>query len=349
MIVEQFYTSCLSQASYYIECSGEVAIIDPSREVDHFIEKASSTNSKIKYIFQTHFHADFVSGHLTLSKLTDAPIVYGPNADPSYECIISKEGDIFRLGDCNIKVIHTPGHTLESTSYLLIDKNNKQHSIFTGDTLFLGDVGIPDVAQRYKGMSKEDLAGVLYDSINNKIKPLNDDITVYPGHGAGSACGKSMMKETVDSLSNQKIINYSLNGTFTKTEFIKELTNDLPEPPAYFPANVKLNREGYDDLSVVMNNSLNLISSDEYKELIKSDDITILDTRDSVDFMKYHLPNSIFIGLNGRFAPWVGEILKDVNTRIIFVCNSGKEKEVVMRLARIGFDKCIGYININNG
>ena len=348
MIVEQFYTSCLSQASYYIECSGEVAIIDPSREVDHFIEKASSTNSKIKYIFQTHFHADFVSGHLTLSKLTDAPIVYGPNADPLYECIISKEGDTFKLGDCNIKVIHTPGHTLESTSYLLIDKNNKQHSIFTGDTLFLGDVGIPDVAQRYKGMSKEDLAGVLYDSINNKIKPLNDDITVYPGHGAGSACGKSMMKETVDSLSNQKIINYSLNGTFTKTEFIKELTNDLPEPPAYFPANVKLNQEGYDDLSVVMNNSLNLISSDEYKELIKSDDITILDTRDSVDFVKYHLPNSIFIGLNGRFAPWVGEILKDVNTRIIFVCNSGKEKEVVMRLARIGFDKCIGYINIDN-
>ena len=348
MIVEQFYTSCLSQASYYIECSGEVAIIDPSREVDHFIEKASSTNSKIKYIFQTHFHADFVSGHLTLSKLTDAPIVYGPNADPLYECIISKEGDTFKLGDCNIKVIHTPGHTLESTSYLLIDKNNKQHSIFTGDTLFLGDVGIPDVAQRYKGMSKEDLAGVLYDSINNKIKPLNDDITVYPGHGAGSACGKSMMKETVDSLSNQKIINYSLNGTFTKTEFIKELTNNLPEPPAYFPANVKLNQEGYDDLSVVMNNSLNLISSDEYKELIKSDDITILDTRDSDDFVKYHLPNSIFIGLNGRFAPWVGEILKDVNTRIIFVCNSGKEKEVVMRLARIGFDKCIGYINIDN-
>ncbi len=348
MIVEQFYTSCLSQASYYIECSGEVAIIDPSREVDHFIEKASSTNSKIKYIFQTHFHADFVSGHLTLSKLTDAPIVYGPNADPLYECIISKEGDTFKLGDCNIKVIHTPGHTLESTSYLLIDKNNKQHSIFTGDTLFLGDVGIPDVAQRYKGMSKEDLAGVLYDSINNKIKPLNDDITVYPGHGAGSACGKSMMKETVDSLSNQKIINYSLNGTFTKTEFIKELTNNLPEPPAYFPANVKLNQEGYDDLSVVMNNSLNFISSDEYKELIKSDDITILDTRDSDDFVKYHLPNSIFIGLNGRFAPWVGEILKDVNTRIIFVCNSGKEKEVVMRLARIGFDKCIGYINIDN-
>ena len=348
MIVEQFYTPCLSQASYYIECSGEAAILDPSREIDHFINKANSNNSIIKYIFQTHFHADFVSGHLTLSKLTKAPIVYGPNADPLYDCIIANDGDTFKIGNSTIKVIHTPGHTLESTSYLLMDKNNKQHSIFTGDTLFLGDVGIPDVAQRYKGMSKEDLAGVLYDSINNKIKPLNDDITVYPGHGAGSACGKSMMKETVDLLSNQKIINYSLNGTFTKTEFIKELTNNLPEPPAYFPANVKLNQQGYEDLSVVMNNSLNLISPDEYNDLIKNDDVTILDTRDSVDFVEYHLPNSIFIGLNGRFAPWVGEILKDVNTPIIFICNSGKEKEVIMRLARIGFDKCIGYINIDN-
>ena len=348
MLIEQIYTSCLSQASYYIESGGEVVVIDPTREVDHFIEKARLSSAKIKYIFQTHFHADFVSGHLTLSRKTGAPIVYGPNADPLYDCIISSDGDVFKIGALTFKVIHTPGHTLESTSYLLFDKDGKQHSIFTGDTLFLGDVGIPDVAQRYKGMSKEDLAGVLYDSINNKIKPLNDDITVYPGHGAGSACGKSMMKETVDSLSNQKNINYSLNGTFTKKEFIKELTNNLPEPPAYFPANVKLNQEGYDDLSVIMNNSLNSISFDEYKELIKNDDITILDTRDSNDFVKYHLPNSIFIGLNGRFAPWVGEILKDVNTQIIFICNSGKEKEVIMRLARIGFDKCIGYINIDN-
>ena len=210
----------MSQASYYIESGGEVVVIDPTREVDHFIEKARLSSAKIKYIFQTHFHADFVSGHLTLSRKTGAPIVYGPNADPSYDCIISSDGDVFKIGALTFKVIHTPGHTLESTSYLLFDKDGKQHSIFTGDTLFLGDVGIPDVAQRYKGMSKEDLAGVLYDSINNKIKPLNNDITVYPGHGAGSACGKSMMKETVDSLSNQKIINYSLNGTFTKTEFL---------------------------------------------------------------------------------------------------------------------------------
>ena len=348
MIVKQFYTSCISQASYYIECSGEIAIIDPSREVDHFINKANSNNSIIKYIFQTHFHADFVSGFLTLSKMTNAPIVYGPNADPLYNCIIANEGDTFKIGNSTIKVIHTPGHTLESTSYLLIDSNNKQHSIFTGDTLFLGDVGIPDVAQRYKGMSKEQLAGILYDSINNKIKTLNDDIIVYPGHGAGSACGKSMMKETIDTLSNQKIINYSLNGSYTRDEFINELTKNLPEPPAYFPANVKLNQEGYDDLSVVMNNSLKQVSPKQYKDLIKNDNIAILDTRDSVDFVKYHLPKSIFIGLNGRFAPWVGEVLKDVNTPIIFICYSGKEKEVIMRLARIGFDKAIGYINIDN-
>ena len=216
VLVEQIYTSCLSQASYYIESNGEAAVIAPSRETNHFIEKAKKSNSKIKFIFQTHFHADFVSGHLTLSRKTKSPIVYGPNADPKYDAIIASDGDIFEIGKIKIKVIHTPGHTLESTSFLLIDKNNNQHSIFTGDTLFLGDVGIPDVAQRYKGVSKEDLAGLLYDSINNKIKPLDDNITVYPGHGAGSACGKSMMKETVDSLSNQKIVNYSLNGKLKK-------------------------------------------------------------------------------------------------------------------------------------
>ena len=348
MIVKQFYTACLSQASYYIESEGEVAVIDPSREVDHFLEKANSSKSKIKYIFQTHFHADFVSGHITLSKITKAPIVYGPNADPSYECIISKDGDTFKVGDCVIKVIHTPGHTLESSSYLLFDEMNKQHSIFTGDTLFLGDVGIPDVAQRYKGTSKEDLAGILYDSINNKIKPLNDNITVYPGHGAGSACGKSMMKETVDSLSNQKVINYSLNGTYNRKQFIEELTDNLPPPPAYFPANVKLNQEGYDDLDIVIKKSLKKINPNQYKELSDDDNVVILDTRDSVCFTKYHLPKSIFIGLNGRFAPWVGEILKNINTPIIIVCYEGMEKEAIVRLARIGFDNCLGYINFDN-
>ena len=351
MIIDQIYTSCLSQASYYIESDGEVAIIDPSREVDHFIKKAKENNSEIKYIFQTHFHADFVSGHLTLSKHTGSPIVYGPNADPTYDCIISKEDDIFNIGKIKLKVIHTPGHTLESTSFLLIDEHDKQHSIFTGDTLFLGDVGIPDVAQRYKGMSKEELASLLYDSINNKIKPLDDNITVYPGHGAGSACGKSMMKETVDSLSNQKKINYSMNGVLNKDEFIKELTDNLPDPPAYFPSNVKLNQEGYENIDEVLNRSLNEINSSEFKKLVNKPDVLVLDTRHTHEFIDCHIENSIFIGLNGRFAPWVGEILKDIYTPIIIVCNHGKQKEAITRLSRIGFDNCLGYIpfkdNIN--
>ncbi len=344
MIIDQIYTSCLSQASYYVESDGEVAIIDPSREVDHFIKKAKENNSVIKYIFQTHFHADFVSGHLTLSKHTGSPIIYGPNADPTYDCIISKEGDIFNIGKIKLKVIHTPGHTLESTSFLLIDEDDNQHSIFTGDTLFLGDVGIPDVAQRYKGMTKEELASLLYDSINNKIKPLDDNITVYPGHGAGSACGKSMMKETVDSLSNQKKINYSMNGVLNKDEFIKELTDNLPDPPAYFPSNVKLNQEGYENIDVVLNRSLKEINPSEFKKLVNKTDVLVLDTRYSHEFTDCHIENSIFIGLDGRFAPWVGEILKDIYTPIIIICNHGKQKEAITRLSRIGFDNCLGYI-----
>ena len=252
MKIEQIYTRCLSQASYYIESKGEAVVIDPLREVDQYIEKAKQTKSKIKYILQTHFHADFVSGHLTISKLTDAPIVYGPNADPLYDSIIAKDGDIFKFGNLSIKLIHTPGHTMESSCYLLFDENNKQNSIFTGDTLFLGDVGIPDVAQRYKDITKEALAAILFDSINNKIKPLDDDLIVYPGHGAGSACGKSMMKETVDSLSNQKTINYSLNGSLNKGQFVNELTSNLPEPPSYFPQNVMMNKNGYKDLNDVL-------------------------------------------------------------------------------------------------
>ncbi len=348
MNVEQIYTSCLSQASYYLESAGEVAIIDPGREVDHFIEKANKNKSKIKFIFQTHFHADFVSGHFTLAKITGSPIVYGPKADPSNNYIIANDGDFFKIGDVKIKVIHTPGHTLESTSYLLYDKDNNQHSIFTGDTLFLGDVGIPDVAQRYKGMSKEELASILYDSINNKIKPLDDSIIVYPGHGAGSACGKNMMKETIDTLSNQMKVNYSLNGILSKDEFVKNLTENIPEPPAYFPANVKLNQEGYDDLNDVLKRSLNKISVLNFKDLINDKKIIVLDTRDSNQFVKSHINKSIFIGLNGRFAPWVGEILKDVNTPLIIVCNKGKEKEAITRLSRIGFDNCLGFISFED-
>ena len=348
VLVEQIYTSCLSQASYYIESNGEAAVIDPSRETNHFIEKAKKSNSEIKFIFQTHFHADFVSGHLTLSRKTKSPIVYGPNADPKYDAIIASDGDIFEIGKIKIKVIHTPGHTLESTSFLLIDKNNNQHSIFTGDTLFLGDVGIPDVAQRYKGMSKEDLAGLLYDSINNKIKPLDDNITVYPGHGAGSACGKSMMKETVDSLSNQKIVNYSLNGKLKKEEFVQELTQNLPDPPAYFPSNVKLNQEGYSDLDQIIEKSLKKIDPLNFKELINDDSIVLLDTRKTDQFIKCHLKDSIYIGLDGRFAPWVGEVLKDINTPIVIICELKREKEAITRLSRIGFDNCLGYISFDD-
>ena len=348
VLVEQIYTSCLSQASYYIESNGEAAVIDPSRETNHFIEKAKKSNSEIKFIFQTHFHADFVSGHLSLSRKTKSPIVYGPNADPKYDAIIANDGDVFEIGKIKIKVIHTPGHTLESTSFLLIDKNNNQHSIFTGDTLFLGDVGIPDVAQRYKGVSKEDLAGLLYDSINNKIKPLDDNITVYPGHGAGSACGKSMMKETVDSLSNQKIVNYSLNGKLKKEEFVQELTHNLPDPPAYFPSNVKLNQEGYSDLDQIIEKSLKKIDPLNFKELINDDSVVLLDTRKTDQFIKCHLKDSIYIGLDGRFAPWVGEVLKDINTPIVIICELNREKEAITRLSRIGFDNCLGYISFDN-
>ena len=344
MKIEQIYTSCLSQASYFIENNGEAIVIDPIREVDQYIKRAKSSGCKIKYVFQTHFHADFVSGHVTLSKKTNAQIVYGPNANPDYECIIASDGDFFEIGNLKIEVLHTPGHTLESCSYLLYNEDNEPHAIFTGDTLFLGDVGIPDVAQRYKNTTKEELASVLYDSINTKIKPLSDNLVVYPGHGAGSACGKNMMKETVDTLKNQKVNNYALNGKFNKEDFIKELTENLPEPPAYFPLNVKLNQSGYLDFDTVLENSMKKINSEEFKELIKNPQIVILDTRSSKDFIKSHINDSIFIGLEGRFAPWVGEIFKDINTPMILVCNEGSQKEAITRLSRIGFDNCLGFL-----
>ena len=345
MKIEQIYTSCLSQASYFIENNGEAIVIDPIREVDQYIKRAKSSGCKIKYVFQTHFHADFVSGHITLSKKTNAQIVYGPNANPNYECIIASDGDFFEIGNLRIKVLHTPGHTLESCSYLLYNEDNEPHAIFTGDTLFLGDVGIPDVAQRYKNTSKEELASILYDSINKKIKPLSDNLVVYPGHGAGSACGKNMMKETVDTLKNQKVNNYALNGKFNKEDFVKELTENLPEPPAYFPLNVKLNQTGYIDFDTVLENSMKKINSEEFKELIKNPQIVILDTRSSKDFIKSHIKDSIFIGLEGRFAPWVGEIFKDIKTPMILVCNEGNQKEAITRLSRIGFDNCLGYLD----
>ena len=345
MTVKQIYTGCLAQGAYFIESNGEAAVIDPLREVSQYIGLAKESNTKIKYIFETHFHADFISGHLTLAKRTGASIVYGPEAEPKFEAIIAKDNQVFKIGEVTITVIHSPGHTLESTSYLLKDKFGKQNCVFTGDTLFLGDVGIPDVAQRYKGVSKEELAGILYDSLNNKIKPLSDDILVYPGHGAGSACGKNMMKETVDTLSNQKKINYSINGTLSRDAFIYELTNDLPEPPAYFPSNVKLNFEGYLDFDIVLQKSLNPLNVKEFKSLSKNDEIVILDVRHQDLFSSGFIPGSIFVGLNGQFAPWVGSVLKNIYTKILLVCESGKETETITRLSRIGFDNVLGYLD----
>ena len=343
MLVKQLYTKCLSQGAYYIESNGEAAVIDPLREVSEYINLSNLSNSKIKYIFETHFHADFISGHLTLSKKTNAPIVYGPNATPSFDCIIAKDNQEFKVGDITIKVIHTPGHTLESTCYLLIDNVNNPYCLFTGDTLFLGDVGRPDLAQKSMNISKEELAGILFDSVNNKLSNLPDHVLVYPAHGAGSACGKNMMKETVDTLGNQKKINYALNGSLNKEDFIKELTGDLESPPEYFPSNVKLNQEGYLDFSSVLKQSLNPLSFIEFKNLI-NDNTVILDVRNQNEFKKGFIPGSIFIGLNGTFAPWVGSIIKDISTKLLLVCDEGQEQEAIMRLSRVGFDNCLGYL-----
>lgn len=345
MKIEQIYTKCLAQGAYYIESDGEAAVIDPLREISEYIELAKKSNSKIKYVFETHFHADFVSGHLSLAKKTGASIVYGPNADPDFEAIIASDNDQFKIGKITLTAIHTPGHTLESTTYLLKDEFGKDHCIFTGDTLFLGDVGIPDVAQRYMGVSKEELAGILYESVNNRIKPLSDELMVYPGHGAGSACGKNMMKETVDTLANQKKINYALNGSFSKVAFIKELTDNLPEPPTYFPLNVKLNQEGYVDFETVLEKNLIPLDLNDFELLSENNDTIILDVRNQKDFIDGHIPNSLFIGLNGTFAPWVGTLVKDINQKILLITPVGKETEAITRLSRVGYDNCIGYLN----
>jgi len=345
MIVKQLYTGCLFQGAYYIESNGEAAVIDPLREVTEYLSLAKSSNSKIKYIFETHFHADFISGHLTLSKKTNSPIIFGPKANPSFDCIIASDNQVFKIGDVSITVTHTPGHTLESTCYLLKDENDKPYCLFTGDTLFLGDVGRPDLAQNSLNISKEELAGTLYDSIQNRISVLPDDILIYPAHGAGSACGKNMMKETVDTLGNQKIVNYALNGSLSRTEFVKELTNDLPNPPIYFPSNVKLNQEGYDDFELILKNSLNPLNVDKFKDLMSLKDVIILDVRNQNDFRKGFVPGSIFIGLKGSFAPWVGSIIKDINTKLLLVCDKGFEEEAILRLSRVGFDNCLGYLD----
>lgn len=342
MKVEQIYTKCLSQGSYYIESNNEVAIIDPLREVDVYISKAKTSNSKIKYIFETHIHADFISGHLNLAKKSGAVIVYGPKAETSFENIVAKDYQEFKIGDITIVAIHTPGHTIESTTYLLKDSSGKDHAIFTGDTLFLGDVGRPDLSQN-SSMSNRDLASMLFDSLRNKIMTLSDDVIIYPGHGEGSSCGKDLSSETIGKLGDQKRTNYALRENMTKDEFIREVLDGLLDPPKYFPDNVMLNKEGYDESDEIINRSFNSLTANEVDNMLK-EKLTILDVRSVEDFSSSHIPGSIFIGLDGRFAPWVGEILEDVSKKLILIAPEGREKEAIIRLSRVGFDNVIGYL-----
>ena len=344
MKIEQIYTGCLAQGAHYIQCDGEAAIIDPLREVFPYLERAGRDGVKIKYIFETHFHADFVSGHVDLAEKTGAPIIYGPNADPSFDAHIAKDGEEFKLGGVTIKAIHTPGHTMESTTYLLLDKEGKEHAIFSGDTLFLGDVGRPDLAQKSADITQEDLAGFLYDSLREKIMPLPDDLIVYPAHGAGSACGKNMSKETIDTLGNQKKVNYALRADMTKDEFIKEVTDGLLPPPAYFPLNVKMNKEGYDSIDRVLEKGMHAFTPREFEVAVNETGAVMLDVRHQNDFADSHIPRSIFIGLNGGFAPWVGALIKDVKQPIVLIAEEGKVEEAITRLSRVGFDNVIGYL-----
>lgn len=344
MKIEQIYTGCLAQGAYYIESNGEVAIIDPLREVQPYIDRAAKSGAKIKYVFETHFHADFVSGHLTLSKETGAPIIYGPGAAPSFDAIIAEDGQEFKVGELTIVALHTPGHTMESTTYLLRDPQGKDHAIFSGDTLFLGDVGRPDLAQKAAHMTQEELAGLLFDSLREKIMPLADDVIVYPAHGAGSACGKNMMKETVDTLGNQKKMNYALRADMTREEFIQEVTDGLTPPPMYFPLNVKMNKEGYEDIDDVLARGTQLLSPDGFEVAANETGAIVLDVRHQDDFVKGHIPRSIFIGLDGTFAPWVGALIADVAQPILLVAPEGREQEAVTRLSRVGFDQTLGIL-----
>ena len=344
MQIEQLYTGCLSQGAYYIQSNGEAVVIDPLRETEPYLQRAKRDNATITYIFETHFHADFVSGHLTLSKQTGATIVFGPNASTSFDAHIAKDNEVFRVGDITITVLHTPGHTMESTTYLLRDGSGKEHAIFTGDTLFLGDVGRPDLAQKSADITQEQLAGILFDSLRNKIMPLPDDVTVYPAHGAGSACGKNMMNQTVDTLGNQKQMNYALRQDMTKEEFIKEVTDGLVAPPAYFPLNVKMNKQGYEHLDAIIKRACLPLSAEDFEALANKTGAVILDVRNQLDFMKGHIPNSIFIGIDGGFAPWVGALIKDVKQPILLVTPPNRESEVIMRLSRVGFDNTLGFL-----
>ena len=344
MKIEQIYTGCLSQGAYYIESNGEAAIIDPLREVAPYIEKAKKNNASIKYIFETHFHADFVSGHVTLAKETGATIVYGPQATTGFDALIAKDQQEFKIGAISLTVLHTPGHTMESTTYLLRDENEKDIAIFSGDTLFLGDVGRPDLAQKAADLTQEDLAGILYESLRRKIMPLADDVLVYPAHGAGSACGKNLSKETVGTLGEQKKTNYALRADMTKEEFIKEVTDGLLPPPQYFPLNVKMNKEGYEDIQTVLESGTKPLSAEAFEVAANETAAIVLDVRHQDDFAKGHIPQSIFIGIDGGFAPWVGAMVGNVAQPILLVTPEGREEETVTRLARVGFDNTLGFL-----
>ncbi|MFD1163466.1 MULTISPECIES: MBL fold metallo-hydrolase [Hwangdonia] len=344
MKIEQIYTGCLAQGAYYIESDGEVAIIDPLRETQQYVDKANKENAKIKYVFETHFHADFVSGHIDLAKKTGATIVFGPSAKTDYDAYIAKDNETFKLGKVTIKVLHTPGHTLESATYLLIDEDGKNHAIFSGDTLFLGDVGRPDLAIK-SDLTKEDLAAMLYDSLRHKIMPLEDDVIVYPAHGAGSACGKNLSKETVGVLGEQKKTNYALRADMTKEEFVEEVLDGIPPPPQYFAKNAMMNKSGYDAFETVLQQGDVALNAKDFETIANQEGALVLDVRHEKDFVKGHIPNSIFIGIHGGFAPWVGALITDLKQPILLVTPKGKEKETVTRLSRVGYDNTLGYLD----
>ncbi len=345
MKIEQIYTGCLAQGAYYIESNGEVAIIDPLRETQSYVDQATKDNAKIKYIFETHFHADFVSGHIDLAEKTGAAIVYGPTAEPNFDTHIATDGEVFTLGNITITALHTPGHTMESTTYLLKDENGKDVAIFSGDTLFIGDVGRPDLAQKLNSdLTQEILAGHMFDSLHNKIMPLSDDIIVYPAHGAGSACGKNMSKETFDTLGHQKEVNYALNPSMTKEDFITELTSGLTPPPFYFPENVMMNKMGVESLDVIKERANRALTPDEFVQVAEETGALLLDVRDPQTFAAGFIPNSISIGIKGNFAPWVGTLITDIKQPILLIAEPNTEDEAVTRLARVGYDNVVGYL-----
>lgn len=344
MQIEQIYTNCLAQGSYYITSGNEAVIIDPLREVEPYLERAKRDGVKIKYIFETHFHADFVSGHLDLAKLTGAKIVYGPEANPSFDFYLAKDEELLEFGNVKMKVLHTPGHTMESTCYLLYNEKGEEHAIFSGDTLFIGDVGRPDLAQKAASLTMEELAAKLYHSLRKKIMTLPDSVIVYPAHGAGSACGKNMSKETVSTIGEQKQLNYALRAEMTEAEFIAEVTDGLLPPPGYFGMNVSMNKKGYDSISEVMKRGLTPLDIEAFDLIISTNKVVILDTRNAIEFSKEFIKGSIFIGLEGQFAPWVGALIPNVNQEIVLITEEGKEEETVKRLARVGYDHVLGYL-----